>query len=140
MTEERDREERIALDVLHAIQTGIHTTAKSKGWLQDLDGLQHALRQGSTAFVMDTERLRLMALMEKLMLVVSELGEGVEGLRSKLMDDKLSSYSSLEVELADVMIRIFDLAEYFQLRVSEAMIDKMKYNKSRAFKHGGKAA
>lgn len=50
---------------------------------------------------------------ELLMLVVTELAEGVEGLRKNLMDDHLPHRKMIEVELADAMIRLFDFAGGF---------------------------
>lgn len=50
---------------------------------------------------------------ELLMLVVTELAEGVEGLRKNLMDDHLPHRKMIEVELADAMIRLFDFAAGF---------------------------
>lgn len=47
---------------------------------------------------------------ELLMLAVSELAEAMEGHRKNLMDDKLPHRAMFEVELADCLIRIFDLA------------------------------
>lgn len=136
MMQERDLEERTALQVLHAIQTGVHTTAVSKGWWSDIDRIYQHLSD----YPSDQIRMRLMTIMEKMMLAVSELGEGVEGLRLLLKDDKLTEYDSIEIEIADTVIRLFDLAEYFQLRLPEAIIDKMDYNKAREFRHGGKSA
>ncbi|MDH1266733.1 hypothetical protein N5C81_03770 [Rhizobium pusense] len=50
---------------------------------------------------------------EMLMLVVSELSEAMEGERKDLMDDHLPHRKMAEVELADVLIRIFDFAGGF---------------------------
>lgn len=47
---------------------------------------------------------------ELLMLVVSEFAEALEGHRKDLMDDKLPHRKMFEVELADAMIRLFDIA------------------------------
>jgi NTP pyrophosphatase (non-canonical NTP hydrolase) len=69
---------------------------------------------------------------ELLMLVVSELAEAMEGHRKGLMDDKLPSRTMLEVELADAMIRIFDLAGGLGLDIHGAFIEKMAYNATRA--------
>ncbi len=52
---------------------------------------------------------------EKLMLVVTELAEGCEGLRKNLMDDHLPHRKMIEVELADALIRLLDLGEYLGL-------------------------
>lgn len=43
------------------------------------------------------------------MLVVSELAEGLEGVRKDLMDDHLPKRKMIEVEVADALIRILDL-------------------------------
>jgi hypothetical protein len=47
---------------------------------------------------------------ELLMLAVSELSEALEGHRKDLMDDKLPHRKMFEVEIADCMIRLFDIA------------------------------
>jgi hypothetical protein len=47
---------------------------------------------------------------ELLMLVVSELAEAMEGHRKNLVDDKLPHRKMIEVELADALIRLLDIA------------------------------
>ncbi len=69
---------------------------------------------------------------EKLMLTVSELGEAMEGHRKNLQDDHLPEFKMVEVELADTMIRICDLAGAKGYRLAEAMAAKMQYNAERA--------
>lgn len=69
---------------------------------------------------------------ELLMLCVSELAEAMEGDRKNLMDDKLPNRTMLEVELADCMIRIFDIAAGFNLDIGGALVEKCAYNKTRA--------
>lgn len=68
---------------------------------------------------------------EMLMLVVSEIAEGMEGHRKSLMDDKLPKYDMLTVELADALIRIFDIAGGLNLPLSDAFRDKVLYNMTR---------
>lgn len=46
---------------------------------------------------------------ELLMLVVTELEEAREGLQLRCCDDKLPNRGQLEVEMADALIRVFDL-------------------------------
>ena len=41
-------------------------------------------------------------------------------------------------ELADVVIRVFDLAEAVGINLGAAIIDKMRYNETRPYKHGGR--
>ena len=67
----------------------------------------------------------------KLCLIHSEISEAMEGLRKNLMDDKLPHRLSVEVELADAMIRIADLAGFLGLDLGGAIIEKMMYNKDR---------
>lgn len=68
---------------------------------------------------------------EMLMLVVSELAEAMEGDRKSLPDDKLPNRSMLEVELADAIIRIFDIAAGLKLDLGGAFVEKMDYNATR---------
>ena len=68
---------------------------------------------------------------ELLMLIVSEVAEGMEGYRKSLPDDKLPHRPMLEVELADACIRIFDLAGYQGLDLGGAIIEKRAYNATR---------
>jgi len=67
----------------------------------------------------------------KMMLVVSEIAEAVEGHRKGLMDDKLPHRPAVEVELADAVIRIFDLAGGFQMDLGGAIAEKLQYNRTR---------
>lgn len=82
---------------------------------------------------------------ELLMLIVSELGQAVEGYRKDLMDDKLPHRKMIEVELADALIRICDTAEGLGLDLAGAVQEKVLFNVNRAdhkienrLKEGGK--
>lgn len=68
---------------------------------------------------------------EMLMLIVSEIAEAMEGYRKNLNDDKLPSRPMIEVELADAIIRICDIAGYLNLDLAGAVYEKTMYNKSR---------
>ena len=67
-----------------------------------------------------------------LMLTVSELAEAMEGHRKSLMDDHLPHRPMIEVELADAVIRIMDMAEGLSLDLAGAWREKMEYNAKRA--------
>lgn len=69
---------------------------------------------------------------QKLCLTHSEVSEGMEGHRKGLMDDKLPARPMLEVELADAVIRICDLAGALGLDLGGAIADKLAYNAQRA--------
>jgi NTP pyrophosphatase (non-canonical NTP hydrolase) len=64
----------------------------------------------------------------KLCLIHSEVSEGMEGQRKNKMDDHLPHRSMLEVELADAIIRIADLAGGLGLDLAGAVAEKMEYN------------
>lgn len=68
---------------------------------------------------------------EKIALAHSELSEALEGHRKDLMDDHLPTRKMVEVELADVVIRVFDLARGFNLDIAGAIAEKIEYNKTR---------
>ena len=98
----------------------IHQTAKDKGFWPP-----------------DTEDYDLVNDAEKLCLVHSEISEAVEGLRDRNPpDDKLPEFSAVEVELADAVIRIMDLAHARGWRVAQAVEAKTQFNTSRPHKHG----
>lgn len=83
---------------------------------------------------------------ELLMLIVSELGEALEALRkgnrqaqvySKKTKENISKWvkDTFEDELADAVIRIFDLAEARNIDLEWQIRNKLKYNKTRPYKH-----
>jgi len=103
--------------MFHTIIQSCHQDAKEANWWPMKDGN------------VDTSNPYLFS--SKLMLIVSELAEALEGDRKNLMDDKLPQYHSRETELADAVIRIFDLAGAYNLRLADAFFDKLEYNKTR---------
>lgn len=68
---------------------------------------------------------------EKLMLVVTEVAEAMEGARKDQMDDKLPHRKMIEVELADAVIRIGDLCGRLGLDLGGAIAEKLEYNANR---------
>jgi hypothetical protein len=71
---------------------------------------------------------------ELLMLIVSEIAEAMEGHRKNLLDDKLPAMPMFDVEIADVLIRLLDLAAGLgrHRSIAEAFFLKMEYNRTRA--------
>lgn len=69
---------------------------------------------------------------QKLLLIHSEISEACEGHRKDTMDAHLPHRKAIEVELADALIRIFDLGGALKLDLGGAMAEKMVYNMQRA--------
>lgn len=66
-----------------------------------------------------------------MMLIVTEVAEAKEGHRKSKMDDHLPHRQSVEVELADALIRIADLAGALGLDLGGATVEKLAYNANR---------
>ena len=68
---------------------------------------------------------------ELLALIHSEISEALEGERKNLRDTHLTHRKMAEVELADVLIRVFDYAGGFGYDLQGAFEEKMAYNAKR---------
>jgi len=110
----------------------IHETNKSAGWWNDPITGESLL---DNPYVIGT----------KFMLVTTEVAEAVEGFRKNLMDDKLPQYKMVDVEIADAVIRLFDLAGALNVDLGKIIEKKREVNANRAdhkvenrLKDGGK--
>lgn len=65
---------------------------------------------------------------ERICLMHSELSEMMEGFRKDLPSDHIEGFTMAEEEGADLLIRLFDMAEPAGMRLGEAFIAKLNYN------------
>lgn len=72
-----------------------------------------------------------MCFSNKLCLIHSEVSEAMEGDRKSLKDDKLPHRDMREVELADALVRILDLAGAYNMDIAGAVIEKLAFNQQR---------
>lgn len=107
-----------------------HKAAATSGWWIDTDTGEDVRTWPKKFF-----KLWVSA---KLMLIVAEIGEAMEGWRKDLMDDKLPHRKMFTVELADAMILIGDLIgglaewENYDADLGAAAVEKMEFNSQRA--------
>ena len=98
------------------LQDYCHGQARAAGWWTDLEtGLDKSRNIG-----------------EALMLVTTELAEALEGHRKSMHDPHLPKRDNYTVEIADALIRLFDLAGGTCIDLPGAFEEKMQYNARRA--------
>lgn len=105
--------------ICHGINAAVfdsHGASKAAGWYTDINTGLPIQRN----------------VPEMLALIHSEISEALEGVRKGKQDDHLPHRPSVEVELADALIRIFDLAGYLNLDLAGAYAEKRDYNDKRA--------
>lgn len=101
----------VVVDAGRRLQRTCHEASKQAGWWDKVDVHE--------------------AIPTKLLLIHSEISEACEGFRKDLMDEHLPERKMIEVELADALHRIFDLAGALDLDVGEALAEKIVYNETR---------
>ncbi len=106
---------------IRGLQDACYSAAFRSGWHNDLKtGLPRTPEQNHEMFPV------------RLMLIVSEIAEAMEGHRKSLQDDHIPGRAMSEVELADAVIRICDLAGAMGYDLGGAIVEKLNYNATRA--------
>ena len=102
-------------DAARLLQDKCHEASKAAGWWQD-PATGEPVQNNPMCFA------------QKLCLIHSEISESMEGDRKQLQDDKLPHRPMREVELADALIRIFDLAGAYGMDLGGAVAEKLAFN------------
>ena len=109
---------------LRLAQKGCHQDMVKAGWWTNLKTGEDLRDTDGTGIKRNTGELMHLA--------NSELSEAFEGFRKNLMDDHLPHRKMEEVELADAVFRIFDLADAKGYDLATALVEKADYNRNRA--------
>ena len=83
---------------------------------------------------------------ENLMMVVTELAEAVEEIRNEKPafyyhptdDREIKKPEGIAVEIADAIIRLLDMSAYKGYDIETVIKEKLAFNLTRGYRHGGK--
>lgn len=113
------------MTTIREAQDMVHALAVRKGWWSD-------------AYMMDSAGIAA-----KLALIHSEVSEALEEVRDtdRLTDTRTEPDGKLvgfPTELADVVIRVLDLAAALDIDLQDVIEQKHRYNETRTHRHGGR--
>jgi NTP pyrophosphatase (non-canonical NTP hydrolase) len=86
---------------------------------------------------------------ELMMLITTEVAEAYEEYRNdhepKEVYHSTDKYGGqkpegVPTELADIVIRVMDICEFYNINLYNEIRNKMEYNRTRPYRHGGKRA
>lgn len=104
------------LKATNVLVRACHGRAWNAGWFHDLKTGKEIERNHGEMFA----------------LIHSEISEALEAHRKDSMDDKLPHRKGVPVELFDAAIRIFDMIGMYYPDDTGALLEKLKYNDTRA--------
>lgn len=102
---------------LAELQILCHLRSSGAGWWDDYHKMPPEYRKYFLA--------------SRIALIHSEASEALEGMRKNKMDDHLPHRRSIEVEFADLVIRILDMSDGLELDLIGAIEEKLDYNARR---------
>ena len=127
MQADETRQNRKITEAANMLVEAAHGASVAAGWWNGFT----ARPPYQTKVSVNPELLDRHVVPAKLCLIHSEVSEAMEGHRKGLMDDKLPHRPMIEVELADAVIRIADLAGALGLDLGGAIAEKMAFNRVR---------
>lgn len=126
----------------------IHQTAKEKGFYDNTNGERNVaemlmLTVSELSEALEADRKGKVLKLDTSTISPLKLSQKIVGEFDTDMDSAPTQYEvwvkgSFEEEIADAVIRLFDLAEYKGIDLEWHIRAKMEYNKTRAYKHGKK--
>ena len=118
-----------------AVQTDSHTINRENGWWNQRWQTLATMRD---AGVNHCPNLAI----ELIALCHTELSEAVEAARKHRQQSwaDAKTKDTMVRELAGTIVRIMDMAEFFELPLAEAILEEIKANAQRGYMHGGKKA
>lgn len=121
---------------LAEVVTEAHDNSKAHGFYDASSRIKGELYASAPPEFVEAYERSLIA--EKLALIHSEVSEALECLRGGLgsMIGLNGKPEGLPSELADVVIRVADLCGMLEVDLNAEVALKMKYNRSRPYKHG----
>ena len=121
-----------ATDVAHNINV-------NNGWWEDRRKLVEIIKSNAPEM---THSIKVQILLATIGLVQTEPSEAVEALRKNTPESwaNPNTKDTFVRELAGTIVRIMDIAGELKLPLGEAIIEELKANATRGYRHGGKAA
>ena len=112
--------------LLNVLACAAHENAVAHGFYEDHFALREKV-EGSAFAVDEAERTFILAQIAK---ISGECGEAVSAIQHG------EPVKEVATELADVVIRTLDLGGYLGVEMGDIIIEKMKHNETRPYKHG----